>query len=50
MKIRITTHKPNQMLWLVCLLLFVIGLLPVMYADLALVVSAALLLLGTTLI
>ena len=50
MKIKINTHKPNQLLWFACLLLFVIGLLPVMYADLGLVVSAALLLLGTTLI
>ncbi len=50
MKIQITTHKPNTLLWLVALLFFVWGLFPLMYADLALVVSAALLLLGTTLI
>ena len=50
MKIEISTHKPNMLLWLIALLLFIWGLFPLPYVDLALVVSAGLLLAGTTLI
>ena len=50
MKIKINTHKPNTTLWVVCAVLFVVGLLPLTFADLALVGSAGLLLLGTTII
>ena len=50
MKIKINTHKPTTMLWVVCAVLFVVGLLPLTYADLALVGSAGLLLLGTSII
>lgn len=50
MKIKITTHKPRTSLWVVCAVLFVVGLLPLTYADLALVGSAGLLLLGTSII
>ncbi|HEX7587551.1 MAG TPA: hypothetical protein VF478_04480 [Anaerolineae bacterium] len=49
-KISINTHKPNTVLWLVALLFFVWGLFPVDYHDLGFVVSAVLLLAGTTLI
>ena len=49
-KIKINTHKPNTTLWIVCAVLFVVGLLPLTFADLALVGSAGLLLLGTTII
>jgi hypothetical protein len=49
-KLKITTHKPTTALWVVCAGLFVVGLLPLTYADLALVGSAGLLLVGTTLI
>ncbi len=50
MKIKITTHKPTTMLWVICAVLFVVGLLPLTFADLALVGSAGLLLLGTSII
>jgi hypothetical protein len=50
MKIKLSTHKPNTLLWLIALLFFVWGLFPLPYVDLALVVSAGLLLAGTTLI
>ncbi len=50
MKIRVSTHKPNVTLWLISLILFVWGILSLPYAGLALIVSAALLLLGTTII
>jgi hypothetical protein len=50
MKIKITTHKPKTPLWVLCAVLFVVGILPLAYADLALVGSAGLLLLGTSII
>jgi hypothetical protein len=48
MKIKLSTHKPNRSLWLVALVLFVYGLTGLPYGGIALIVSAALLLLGTT--
>jgi hypothetical protein len=51
-KIKISTHKPNSMLWLIALLLFIYALLPLAlpYQFVALLLSAGLLLLGTTII
>ncbi len=50
MNIRVSTHKPDNKLWLVALILFIWGLLPLPLSGIALILSAALLLLGTTLI
>ena len=48
MKIKLSTHKPNRTLWIVSLALFVYGITGLPYSDVALIVSSALLLLGTT--
>lgn len=50
---KIKTHKPQSLIWLIALGLFIYALvglfaLRLPYGDLALIVSAALLLLGTT--
>ncbi len=50
---KIKTHKPNSVIWIIALVLFLYALagsfaLPLPYSNLALIVSAALLLLGTT--
>jgi len=50
MKIRINTHRPNPALWLVALVLFIYGIVGLPYGGIALILSAALLLLGTTVI
>ena len=52
MKLRVSTHKPHPMLWLVALVLFIYALLPfgLPYSSVAMIVSALLLLLGTTII
>ncbi len=50
MRARISTHSPNPALWIVALILFIYGILPLPYASLALIVSALLLLLATTIL
>lgn len=55
MKIRVSTHKPKPGLWLIAFVLFLYGLLGgfvfiLPFASFAILASAALLLLGTTLI
>ena len=48
MKIKVSTHKPNPKLWLVALVLFIYGLTGLPYSGVGPLISAALLLLGTT--
>ncbi|MBI3741263.1 MAG: hypothetical protein HY257_05850 [Chloroflexi bacterium] len=50
MRMHISTHRPNRTLWIVALILFVWGVLPLPYAGLAIILSAALLLLATSLL
>jgi len=52
MKIKISTHKPNPILWFIALLLFIYAILPLPlpYAYVAMPLSALLLLMGTTII
>lgn len=52
MKIKIATHKPDPILWLVALLCLIYALLPMAlpYQYAAMPVSAAILLLGTMII
>lgn len=52
MKIKVSTHKPNSMLWFIALLLFIYALLPLAlpFQYAAMPASAGLLLLGTTII
>ena len=50
MKIKINTHKPNTAFWVLCAVLFVVGLLPLPYADLALVGSAGIMLVVTSIV
>ena len=52
MKIKISTHKPNSVLWLIALLLFIYAILPLPlpYSNVAMPISAGLLLIGTTII
>lgn len=50
MRYRIATHRPDATLWLISLILFIYGLLPLPYSFLALIVSAGLLLLATTIL
>lgn len=50
MKLSVNTHKPDSTLWLVAMILFIWGVLPLPLSAIALILSAALLLLGTTLI
>ncbi|MBI5303808.1 MAG: hypothetical protein HY868_16855 [Chloroflexi bacterium] len=51
---KVKTHKPNSVLWLIAFLLFVYSLasffLPLPYSGPAMILSAALLLIGTTVI
>lgn len=52
---KVKTHKPNSMLWLIAFLLFVYSIasmfLPLLpYSGPAMIFSAALLLLGTTMV
>ena len=48
MKIKVSLHKPSPTLWIVALVLFVYGLTGLPYSGVALIISSALLLLGTT--
>ena len=53
MKVKISTHKPKSVVWLVAFLLFIYALIALLLArlpfwDVAVFVSAGLLLLGTT--
>ena len=50
MRMRVRTHNPSPTIWTIALILFIYGLLPLPYAGFAIIVSALLLLLGTTLI
>jgi hypothetical protein len=50
MRARISTHSPSPTLWIVALILFIYGVLPLPYSTLALIVSALLLLLATTIL
>ncbi len=50
MRFHISTHKPNPTLWLVALILFIYAFLPLPYSSVAMIISALLLLLGTTII
>lgn len=49
---KVKTHKPNSVIWIIAFLMFVYGLIaliaPLPYAGIVVLVSAALLLLGTT--
>jgi hypothetical protein len=49
---KVKTHRPNSAVWIIAFLLFLYGLVaffvPLPYSGLAVLVSAALLLLGTT--
>jgi hypothetical protein len=51
-RVKVKTHKPNSVIWIVAFLMFLYGLValvaPVPYAGIVVLVSAALLLLGTT--
>ncbi len=47
---RLHLHAPNRTLWMISFVLFIWGLLPLPLSGVALILSAALLLLGTTLI
>jgi hypothetical protein len=48
MRMRIRTHNPRPEMWIVALVLFIYGILPLPYSGLAIIVSALLLLLATT--
>ncbi len=50
MRTRIATHSPSPTLWIIALILFIYGILPLPYSGLALIVSALLLLLATTIL
>lgn len=50
MKLRLNTHKPNPTLWIVALVLFLYGLLQLPYGSVMIMLSAFLLLLGTTIL
>ncbi len=50
MRARIRTHSPSPTLWIIALILFIYGILPLPYSTLALIVSALLLLLATTIL
>ncbi|MEW5720213.1 MAG: hypothetical protein AB1817_16425 [Chloroflexota bacterium] len=49
---KVKTHKPNSVIWIIAFLLFLYGLVaffvPLPYSGIAVLISAALLLLGTT--
>ncbi len=47
---KLSLHKPDRTLWIISFVLFVWGILPLPLSGIALILSAALLLLGTTLI
>ncbi len=50
MRMRIRTHNPSPTLWIIALILFIWGILPLPYSFLALIISALLLLLATTIL
>ena len=47
---RLRLHAPNRTLWIIAAVLFVWSLLPLPFSSVALILSAALMLLGTWLI
>jgi hypothetical protein len=48
MRMRVRTHNPSPTIWIIGLILFIYGVLPLPYSGLAIIVSALLLLIGTT--
>ncbi len=50
MRARIRTHNPNPTVWLIALVLFIYGILPLPASTVALILSAFLLLIATTIV